>query len=495
MRSIKQLLKTPLHNEAVTVRGWLRSARQSKRVGFLSINDGSTATSLQAVVPIALSGDSGLGGKGIDWKRLTFGASVQVTGELVPSPGGKQDVELQVTECKVIGDADSSFPLQKKYSTAEHLRAHAHLRPRTVAAAAILRLQSHIIASIGRYFSGAGFFQTLPPVLTSSDCEGAGEVFRVAGSDDFFRKPAFLAVSTQLHLECLAAGVGRVWTLAPTFRAERSLTARHLAEFRMLEAELCFTHGLGDVMDVVEGLVKHVVADLARTDSPAAEDLAAMRSVTAENIDSELDLRARWAAALGGGVGPGNIDDGSNSAVHRQPWPRIRYAEAVRILNDSGVQFAYSPNDGLQTEHELYLTQHFDGPVFVTHYPRAQKPFYMSTSRASPTGAEAECDGGAGEAGEASEEVAECFDLLVPSMGELCGGSLRDSDASALLARMEASGMDTEAMRWYVDLRTYGTVPHGGFGIGFERLVGYLTGVQNVREVAAFPRYVNHCVA
>ena len=477
MQSIKRLLASP-HSASgpVTVRGWLRSARRSKNVGFLTLNDGSTSASLQAVLPTR--------NEAVDWRRLTFGASVEVSGRLVPSPGGKQDMELQITDCKVLGDADESYPLQKKYSTADHLRNHVHLRPRTIAGAALLRLQSSILASTQRYFEREGFFQTLPPVLTGSDCEGAGEVFTLAKSEDFFKKPTYLAVSTQLHLECLAMGIGRVWTLATTFRAEKSQTARHLSEFRMIEAELTFTQSVDDVMDVVEGLLKSITTDIATADSPSSADIAALRSVDAENVDRALDLQHRWSILL------------------RARWPRISYHQAQRILSRSEQDFKFDSRQGLQTEHELYLTRHFDGPVFVTHYPRSQKPFYMSTTTTATTTNSATAESLSLAEGE-DEEVAECFDLLVPGMGELCGGSLREDSLSKLLSRMHDAGMTTstsgdgeaDGMGWYTDLRKYGTVPHGGFGIGFERLVCYIVGVTNVREVAAFPRYVGHCKA
>lgn len=254
-------------------------------------------------------------------------------------------------------------------------------------------------------------------------------------------------------------GVSQVWTIVPTFRAEKSTTARHLAEFRMVEAELCFTRDLNQLMDVVESMIRHLTSSIS-----ALQDVQFLRTLESENIERNVDIRARWAGILG------------------SPWTRITYTDAMELLitrhAKDPFKFTPSPGSGLQAEHEKYLAQYFNGPVFVTHYPATQKPFYML-----PTPDEAHAD------------TVECFDLLVPSMGELCGGSLRDHHLESLLSKMKEAGMKQEEMQWYVDLRKYGTVKHGGFGIGWERLVGYLCGVGNVREIAAFPRWVNHCVA
>lgn len=359
---------------------------------------------------------------------------------------------------------DQSFPLQKKYSSAEHLRSHAHLRPRTQLTSSLLRAQSQLLHSLSTFFQGASFTQVLPPILTSSDCEGAGETFAIEKSQEFFGKKTNLIVSSQLHLEALAMGVNSVWAIVPTFRAERSTTARHLAEFRMLEAEVCFTKDLDQVMDTVEQLVRHLTAHVK-----TLPDVKFIQSLEAENVERDINLEARWSSILSD-----------------QPWTRITYAQAITVLQaavrDEAVSFDYSPTlaSGLQAEHERYLANHYGGPVFVTRYPAEQKPFYMLPTEDKDPDA---------------LETVECFDLLVPSMGELCGGSLREHRLEPLLDAMRRLGMREAEMQWYLDLRRYGTVPHGGFGIGWERLVGYLCGVGNVREIAAFPRWVNHCVA
>lgn len=336
--------------------------------------------------------------------------------------------------------------------SAEYLRTIAHLRPRTQFTSSLLRIQSQLLHTLSTFFSDHDFVQVLPPILTSSDCEGAGETFSLTNSHDFFGKKTNLTVSSQLHLEALAMGVGQVWTIVPTFRAEKSTTARHLAEFRMIEAELCFTRDLNQVMDIVESMIRNLTRRVSQL-----TDLQFLQTLDAENIEKEVNLKARWSSILG------------------SPWMRISYSQAIEILQSSTEQFRFKPELGssLQSEHEKYLARHFNGPVFVTNYPANQKPFYMLPSE---------------------NDTVECFDLLVPSMGELCGGSLRDHDLDSLISRMEAMGITEADMRWYTDLRRFGSVRHGGFGIGWERLIGFLCGVGNVREIAAFPRWVNHCV-
>ncbi|CCG81931.1 Putative uncharacterized protein [Taphrina deformans PYCC 5710] len=428
----------------VSVQGWIRSFRKGKNISFLVVNDGSTHESLQAVIR----------GPQINIEGLSFGTSVRVSGRLLYSIKGTQAVELDTSTVNVIGPASHDYPLQKKYTSAEHLRFNAHLRPRTQFNSSLLRIQSYMLHTLSSFFQTKNAIQVLPPVMTSSDCEGAGETFQISKSEDFFGMKTNLIVSSQLHLEALAMGVGKVWTLVPTFRAERSTTARHLAEFRMLEAELCFTNSLHDVMDITESLIRNLTQGIIQH-----PDLQFIRSLNAENIEQDVDMQARWDSILG------------------TPWTRIRFSEAVRILETAGASedFVFSPSmdSGLQAEHEKFLAKYFNGPVFVTNYPAVQKPFYMLP---------------------AEDGTVECFDLLVPSMGELCGGSLRDDNLDSLLHKMRIAGMNEGDLTWYTDLRRYGSVPHGGFGLGWERLVGYLCGVNNVREIAAFPRWVNHCV-
>lgn len=392
-----------------------------------------------------------------------------------------------------------TYPIQKKYQSPEFLRTIPHLRARLPLNALLLRLRSQVIASVTGYFTREGFVQTHTPIITSSDCEGAGEVFTVSSNaskdskqhsedgqvEHFFKTPKYLTVSSQLHLEALAQSVGKVWTLSPTFRAEKSDTPRHLSEFYMLEAEVCFTDNMNAVMDVVEGMLSTIATELQN--SQVVKELIEARS---SNSPEELDdqtvsaetLKKRW--------------DGLSKAS----WPRIKYAHAIAALEEAasnGTSFSFKPtwNDGLQAEHERWLANHFGQgqPVFITHYPRHQKPFYMAPSQ--------------------DNETVDCFDLLVPDLCELVGGSMREHRSQELLNNMKEHGLlrDTDSdapgskvdvnaqdgqsaasssnLQWYADLRRYGSVPHGGFGLGFDRLLSYLSGVPNIRDVVAFPRW------
>jgi asparaginyl-tRNA synthetase len=404
--------------------------------------------------------------------------------------GGKQSHELQVSNVEILGANDAeSNPVQPKYQTPEYLRTIPHLRPRIPANALLLRLRSQVIASITRFFNDEGFVQTHTPIITSSDCEGAGEVFTVSSNaakdsdqkakpghsaevEHFFRTPKYLTVSAQLHLEALAMAVRKVWTLSPTFRAEKSDTPRHLSEFYMLEAELCFVDDMASVMDVVENMLRAAASELQS--SRLGDELMRSRASTSgsEEGDNLIDaetLQKRWAG------------------MASQDWPRITYRQAIEKLQEAaskGQQFTFAPtlDDGLQAEHERYLAQVVgEGkPVFVTDYPIAQKPFYVppSTLTSNSNG---------------SSETAACFDLLVPDLCELVGGSMREYRADALQQAMQTRGMDGSGLEWYQDLRRYGSVPHGGFGLGFDRLLCYLSGIGSVRDVVAFPRWVGRC--
>lgn len=423
---------------------------------------------------------------------------MEVTGKWKPSPGGKQSHELQVEDIRVLGDNDATTsPIQKKFQTAEYLRTIPHLRPRLPFNALVLRLRSLVTAQVTSYFAKNDFIQCHPPIITSSDCEGAGEVFTIEPAaseatlapvpglsspskkapDPFFGSPKYLTVSSQLHLEALAQSVDKVWTLSPTFRAEKSDTARHLSEFYMLEAEVAFVENLKDIMDVVENMLRSVATELQA--SRVGQELleARSRDHSEDSISVSHDALARRWQGLADG-----------------PWPRIKYAEAIQHLKDATAQgkakFEFSPEheDGLQTEHERYLAENFGsgGPIFVTDYPRSMKPFYMQPSSSS-----------------GSDTVA-CFDLLVPEICELVGGSMREHRLPELQKSMLDHGLrpaatdNSEAasdgsLQWYLDLRRYGSVPHGGFGLGFDRLICYLSGVQNIRDVVAFPRYYKKC--
>lgn len=388
-----------------------------------------------------------------------------------------------------MGTSDpTTFPLQKKYQTPEFLRTLPHIRPRTPFNSLMLRFRSQAIAQITKFFAEQDFIQTHPPIITSSDCEGAGEVFSVAtsatsgkvDSETFFRTPKYLTVSSQLHLEALAQSVGKVWTLSPTFRAEKSDTARHLSEFYMLEAEVNFADGMDIVMNVVEDMLRDLTSSLCGS-ALGKELLSGNRTgenhTTLEAMEHSKLIQGRWRGMMA------------------QSWPRITYSQAIKLLQESDQEFEYKPvwGGGLQAEHERYIASTVGrggSPVFVTHYPKSIKPFYMLSSESE-------------KAGDIQETV-DCFDLLVPEICEIVGGSMREYRLTELVKSMQAHGMipqdadlaDQEAfgsLKWYVDLRKWGSVPHGGFGLGFDRLLGYLAGVSNIREVVAFPRWVGRC--
>lgn len=385
-----------------------------------------------------------------------------------------------MSDVEVLGENDAEHnPIQPKYQSSEFLRTIPHLRTRIATNALLLRLRSSVIAKVTGYFDQQDFVQCHTPVITSSDCEGAGEVFTIRSGEEieakatdvvqpFFRTAKYLTVSAQLHLEALAQAVDKVWTLSPTFRAEKSDTPRHLSEFYMLEAEMCFIKTLDEVMDVVEGMLRALVSNLRK--SSLLEELCESRQRAAVNEESQIssdDLKARW--------------DGL-AAVQ---WPRITYDKAFDLIvaaHASGeAQFSIEPSydEGLASEHERYIahTVGVGRPVFVTDYPASQKPFYMSAEQE---------DSGNGK-------TVACFDLLVPGMGELVGGSLREHRLEPLQTAMDAKGIKSSGLQWYLDLRRYGSVAHGGFGLGFDRLICYLSGVSNIRDVVAFPRYFGKC--
>ncbi|KAK5125250.1 hypothetical protein LTR85_000926 [Meristemomyces frigidus] len=479
--NVAQLLASDAEAKHVDVYGWVRSLRKQKKIAFAALGDGSTLEPLQAVL------------KPDDAAQLSTGASVKLTGSWQASTGKKQSHELQVNAIGLLGDNDAEHnPVQPKYQTPEYLRTIPHLRPRIPANALLLRLRSQVIASLTQFFATEGFVQTHTPVITSSDCEGAGEVFTVSSNaakdsaqkskpedeaqvEHFFRVPKYLTVSAQLHLEALAQAVDRVWTLSPTFRAEKSDTPRHLSEFYMLEAELCFTEDLEEVMSVVENMLRAVAHSLDK--SPLGAELLKARDVQTKDTEdgdgavTTATLRQRWAGMRTG------------------EWPRITYSDSIKLLeqavSDGEATFAFRPSykDGLQAEHERYIAAIVgEGwrPVFVTDYPSVQKPFYMppSLSTANSSG---------------SEDTVACFDLLVPELCELAGGSMREARSAELLKAMQAKGVAGNNLEWYQDLRKYGSVPHGGFGLGFDRLLCYLSGISNVRDVVAFPRWHGRC--
>ncbi|CAN9153104.1 unnamed protein product [Alternaria alternata] len=481
--------RTPRDNEALTINGYVRTVRKQKRIAFAAIGDGSTLQTVQAVLPPQLAEGS----------VVYFHMILTVTGKWTPSPGQGQSHELQVNQVQILGENDATaYPIQKKYQSPEFLRTLPHLRSRLPINSLILRLRSLVTAQVTNYFAEHDFVQCHPPIITSSDCEGAGEVFTVAPEvpsssdksssnqikkheDMFFGSPKYLTVSSQLHLEALAQSVNKVWTLSPTFRAEKSDTARHLSEFYMLEAELAFVDDANVVMDVVEEMLRSVALKLQ--ESVVGQELLEARARDQDQESTSVShatLAQRWQGLAEG------------------PWPRISYAVAIRHLKDAvaqgKVEFEYAPGheDGLQTEHERFLAESLGrgGPIFVTDYPRNIKPFYMAPSNDLTVD-------------ESAAPTVACFDLLVPEICELVGGSMREHRLEQLLKSMEEQGLQqasddsTDAsdgsLQWYVDLRRYGSVPHGGFGLGFDRLLCYLAGVPNIRDVVSFPRWHKRC--
>jgi asparaginyl-tRNA synthetase len=448
---IKDAVNAAEPSEDILVKGWVRTRRKSKGCSFLEVNDGSCLSNLQVVVE-----------DGVDPEVVASvgtGASVSVRGRLVESPGKGQAWEVQAESVELIGYADpAEYPLQKKRHSDEFLRSIAQLRPRTNKYGAINRIRSEAAIAVHEHFHERGFFHIHTPIITGSDCEGAGELFRVTsqGSEglnregdrperDFFGKKAFLTVSGQLAAEVMACALGNVYTFGPTFRAEDSNTPRHAAEFWMVEPEMAFAD-LFEAVDAAEDMIRSVISRVRRA---RAEDLG----LFARFVDQELE---------------GRLD-----VVEQRPFARMAYSEAVRVLERAAPEkrFQYPPRWGadLQTEHERYLAdEHWARPVVVYDYPRSIKPFYMRVN-----------DGG---------ETVAAFDVLLPRVGEIVGGGQREERLETLREQMARQGLPEEEYRWYLDLRRYGTVPHAGFGLGFERLLMFMTGVHNIRDVLPFPR-------
>ncbi|MGA2064231.1 MAG: asparagine--tRNA ligase [Thermoguttaceae bacterium] len=440
----------------VLVRGWVRTRRDSKAgFSFLELNDGSCQGNLQVVAEAAL------GNYESEVKRLTAGCSVSVEGVLRASPGKGQSTELAARSVTVHGWADAeTYPLQKKQHSFEFLRTIAHLRPRTNTFGAVARVRNCVCRSIHEFFQEEGFLYVHTPIITASDCEGAGAMFRVTTLDpagppaeggagprnfaaDFFQRPTFLTVSGQLEAETLACSLGKCYTFGPTFRAENSNTTRHLAEFWMVEPEMAF-FDLADNMDLAERFLKRIFGDVL---SRSGEDMEFFR----QRID------------------PTAVD--TLRHVLESRFIRLPYSEAVEVLRAAGQAFEFPVEWGrdLQAEHERYLTEtHFRSPVILYDYPRTIKPFYMRLN-----------DDG---------RTVRAMDVLVPKVGEIIGGSQREERLEVLDGRMREQGLDPQSYWWYRDLRRYGTVPHSGFGLGVERVLLFLTGMANIRDVIPFPR-------
>ena len=451
MRSlIKHVLKRTEPADDLQVAGWVRTRRDSKAFSFLELNDGSCLGNLQIVA------DSGIPGYEAITKMST-GASVVVHGKLIPSPAAGQTWEMQATSLKLIGEAPEDYPLQKKGHTTEFLRTIAHLRPRTNLYGAVFRMRSRMAFAIHQFFQERDFIYVHTPIITASDCEGAGEMFRVTTlpddraskvEEDFFGKRAFLTVSGQLEGETFACALSNIYTFGPTFRAENSNTSRHAAEFWMIEPEVAFCDLEGD-MDLAEALVKHLVRE-------ALENSEGDLTIFEKFVDKGLRERLEFVAS--------------------RPFERITYTAAVELLKASGHTFQYPVEYGLnlQSEHERWLTEeYFKKPVTVFNYPKEIKPFYMRLNDDNKT--------------------VTAMDVLVPGIGEIVGGSQREERLDVLLENFKKHDLDPEAYGWYADLRKYGSVPHAGFGLGFERMLMFVTGIPNIRDVIPFARTPGNC--
>jgi len=442
--------------EKVTVNGWIRTRRDSKAgISFLAIYDGSCFDPIQAVVSADLENYVS------DVQNLTAGCSVEVTGILVESPGKGQNFEIQAESVNVLGfvqDPDT-YPMSAKRHSIEYLREHAHLRPRTNIIGAVTRVRNCLSHAIHNFFYENGYNWISTPIITGSDCEGAGEMFRVSTLDlenlpktdkgavdykkDFFGKETFLTVSGQLNAETYASALSKVYTFGPTFRAENSHTTRHLAEFWMVEPEIAFAD-LADAAQLAEDLLKYVFKAVLKE---RADDMAFF----AQRVDKEAISR---------------LENMVNSE-----FVRMDYTDAIEILKNCDKKFEYAVEWGvdLQSEHERYLAEeHVGAPIILQNYPKDIKAFYMKMN--------------------ADGKTVAAMDVLAPGIGEIIGGSQREENLEALDKRLEEMGLNQQDYSWYRDLRKYGTVPHAGFGLGFERLVSYVTGVQNIRDVIAFPR-------
>ncbi len=451
-RTLKELFSGDFLGQEVVVKGWLRSVRNNKHFAFLVLNDGTTQGTLQIVADSVLD----------NYEKITSllaGSSVGILGKVVESQGKNQSIELQAQHIEIYGEVDSTYPLQKKRTSLEFLREKAHLRVRTNTFGAVFRVRHALAFATHKFFNDRGFKYLHTPIITGSDCEGAGEMFQVTTLDmeqlprddkgrvdfsrDYFGKATNLTVSGQLEAECFAMGLGAVYTFGPTFRAENSNTTRHLAEFWMVEPEVAFAD-LDDDAQLASDYLKYLI-DYALT--TCSEEMKFFEQFYQKGLIDSL------------------------TQVRDSEFIKITYTEAINILEQSNKKFDFTPKWGadLQTEHERFLTEeHFQGPVIVTDYPKEIKAFYMKQN-----------DDG---------KTVRAMDVLVPGVGEIIGGSQREDSYDKLVARIKELGQKVEDYWWYLDLRKYGSVPHSGFGLGFERAVMYITGMSNVRDVIAFPR-------
>lgn len=449
---VKKALQAPVGTE-LTVNGWVRTRRDSGRISFAEVNDGSCLRNIQVVIEEGVVSEEEL-------SQITTGACVSVKGVLVESPAAGQPVELRAQSINILGPADAAmYPLSKKRHSFEYLREIAHLRLRSNTFGAMFRIRNALSYAIHRFFQERGFIYVHTPIITASDCEGAGAMFNVTALDlmnlprlpngsvdfsqDFFGKPAYLTVSGQLGAEAFALAFANVYTFGPTFRAENSNTPRHLAEFWMIEPEMAFCDLDGN-RQLAEELLKYLIADML------------------DNCLEDLELFNKW------------IDNTVLSTLEHvlnSPFEHISYTEAIKLLQESEQSFEFPPYWGadIQTEHERYLTETlFKRPVVVTDYPKQIKAFYMRLND--------------------DDKTVRAMDVLVPRIGEIIGGSQREERYEVLLQRIREQGLDERNYWWYLDLRRYGSAPHAGFGLGFERMMMFLTGMKNIRDVIPFPR-------
>lgn len=449
---VKDALNATAAMDAILLEGWVRTRRDAKAFSFIELNDGSSFKGIQVIANATLPGYAHI-------EKVTTGASLRVTGKLVPSQGQGQKWEVVAEGFEVVGEADATYPLQKKGHTLEFLREISHLRPRSNLFGAVFRVRSRLAFAVHEFFQSRGFFYVHTPIITASDCEGAGELFRVSTLDpknppkneaggidykqDFFARPTYLTVSGQLEAEIFACALSNVYTFGPTFRAENSNTSRHAAEFWMIEPEMAFCDIQGD-MALAEDFVKHLIRDAK---AHCAADLEFFSKFVDKELLSRLDF------------------------VLERPFQRCSYTEAIEILAKSGRAWEHPVQwgDNMQSEHERYLAEeHFKCPVTVYNYPRTLKPFYMRVNDDGKTVA--------------------AMDLLVPGIGEIIGGSQREERLDVLRENMAQHKLSEKDYWWYLDLRRYGSVPHAGFGLGFERMLMFVTGVGNIRDVIPFAR-------
>ncbi|KAI5959904.1 SLM5 [Candida pseudojiufengensis] len=438
----EQISSTPI-GLLLETKGFVKSIRNSKNLSFLDLTDGTTSKVINVVL------------LGKEPPKFQIGQSVSIKGEWNISKGAKQDYEL-IYNCKnpehsyqIIGPVPEDYPLQKKATSMSYLRTLPSLKHRTSTVSSFYRLRSFLETSVQKFFNNHDFTKVNPPLITSSDCEGAGETFKIAQSEEFFQKQTYLTVSSQLHLESLALALNRVWTLSPCFRAENSKTSRHLCEFWMLEAEVCYLNELDPLLDFTENLIKWVTRDLAQNYNN--------EYLNGVYLDENV-IRSRWDNIL------------------KEEWKRVTYIEALNLINEEGID-TLKFGDSLNLDHERFLAK--NGPIFVTDYPESLKPFYMSKSKNY----------------DSQQPTVACFDLLLPEFGELVGGSLREHDYEVLKESMIKHNMKLDDMNWYLELRRNGTIPHGGFGMGWERFINYLSGHDNIRDIVPFPRAPNLCNA